>query len=74
MFEYGRKADYYRYLSEFKAGDDRNEAADQSLKAYEVCVSGNATLRVFALFYFSLPLSWFFSTSVYFPVLIFLCL
>lgn len=31
-----RKGDYYRYLAEFKSGDDRKEAADQSLKAYEV--------------------------------------
>lgn len=31
-----RKGDYYRYLAEFKAGDDRKEAADQSMKAYEV--------------------------------------
>lgn len=34
-----RKGDYYRYLGEFKAGDDRKDAADQSLKAYEVCFS-----------------------------------
>jgi len=31
-----RKGDYYRYLAEFKTGDERKEAADQSLKAYEV--------------------------------------
>ena len=31
-----RKGDYYRYLAEFKSGNDRKEAADQSLKAYEV--------------------------------------
>lgn len=31
-----RKGDYYRYLAEFKASEDRKEAADQSLKAYEV--------------------------------------
>ncbi len=31
-----RKGDYYRYLAEFKTGNERKEAADQSLKAYEV--------------------------------------
>lgn len=31
-----RKADYYRYLAEFKSGDDRKAAADESLRAYEV--------------------------------------
>ena len=33
-----RKGDYYRYLAEFKSGNERKEAADQSLKAYEVCM------------------------------------
>ncbi|BBG95758.1 general regulatory factor 11 [Prunus dulcis] len=36
VFYQKMKGDYYRYLAEFKAGDDRKEAADQSLKAYEV--------------------------------------
>ena len=31
-----RKGDYYRYLAEFKLGVERKEAADESLKAYEV--------------------------------------
>lgn len=31
-----RKGDYYRYLAEFKTGNERKEVADQSLKAYEV--------------------------------------
>ena len=31
-----RKGDYYRYLAEFKAGNEKKEAADQSMKAYEV--------------------------------------
>lgn len=31
-----RKGDYYRYLAEFKAGNGKKEAADQSMKAYEV--------------------------------------
>ncbi|KAI7754516.1 hypothetical protein M8C21_023898, partial [Ambrosia artemisiifolia] len=30
------KGDYYRYLAEFKTGYDKKEAADQSLKAYQV--------------------------------------
>lgn len=33
-----RKGDYYRYLAEFKTGNERKEAADQSLKAYQVCI------------------------------------
>ncbi|CAI0446213.1 unnamed protein product [Linum tenue] len=36
VFYYKMKGDYYRYLAEFKGTDDRKEAADQSLKAYEV--------------------------------------
>ncbi|KAK6932673.1 14-3-3 domain, partial [Dillenia turbinata] len=35
VFYYKMKGDYYRYLAEFKTGDDRKEAADQSLKAYQ---------------------------------------
>ncbi|CAK8536042.1 unnamed protein product [Lathyrus sativus] len=35
VFYYKMKGDYYRYLAEFKSGDDRKEAADQSLKAYQ---------------------------------------
>ncbi|KAM0005041.1 putative 14-3-3 protein [Helianthus debilis subsp. tardiflorus] len=31
-----RKGDYYIYLAEFKTGDDKKEAADQSLKAYQL--------------------------------------
>lgn len=31
-----RKGDYYRYLAEFKFANERKEAADQSMKAYEV--------------------------------------
>lgn len=31
-----RKADYYRYLAEFKAGNERKEVAEKSMKAYEV--------------------------------------
>ncbi|XP_026406907.1 14-3-3-like protein D isoform X2 [Papaver somniferum] len=36
VFYYKMKGDYYRYLAEFKSGNDRKEAADQSLKAYEL--------------------------------------
>ncbi|MED6108806.1 14-3-3-like protein GF14-C [Stylosanthes scabra] len=35
VFFYKMKGDYYRYLAEFKTGDDRKEAADQSMKAYQ---------------------------------------
>lgn len=35
VFYYKMKGDYYRYLAEFKAGNEKKEAADQSLKAYE---------------------------------------
>ncbi|KAF7803332.1 14-3-3-like protein C [Senna tora] len=35
VFFYKMKGDYYRYLAEFQSGDDRKEAADQSMKAYQ---------------------------------------
>lgn len=35
VFYYKMKGDYYRYLAEFKTGNDRKEVADQSLKAYQ---------------------------------------
>ncbi|CAI0444776.1 unnamed protein product [Linum tenue] len=35
VFFYKMKGDYYRYLAEFKAGDERKEVADQSMKAYQ---------------------------------------
>ncbi|KAI3792536.1 hypothetical protein L2E82_06418 [Cichorium intybus] len=38
-----RKGDYYRYLAEFKFGNDKKEAADQSLKAYQL-LRDNLTL------------------------------
>jgi 14-3-3 protein epsilon len=31
-----RKGDYYRYLAEFKSGNERKEAAENSLGAYKV--------------------------------------
>ncbi|XP_059662715.1 14-3-3-like protein B [Cornus florida] len=36
VFYYKMKGDYYRYLAEFKAGNEKKEVADQSLKAYEM--------------------------------------
>ncbi|XP_039144808.1 14-3-3 protein 7-like isoform X2 [Dioscorea cayenensis subsp. rotundata] len=39
VFFYKMKGDYYRYLSEFKTGEQRKEAADQSLKAYQAATS-----------------------------------
>ncbi|KAK6134396.1 hypothetical protein DH2020_011807 [Rehmannia glutinosa] len=35
VFYHKMKGDYYRYLAEFKTGNDRKEVADHSLKAYE---------------------------------------
>ncbi|KAJ6352884.1 hypothetical protein OIU76_001993 [Salix suchowensis] len=39
VFYHKMKGDYYRYLAEFKGADERKEAADQSLKAYEAATS-----------------------------------
>ncbi|EFH70110.1 hypothetical protein ARALYDRAFT_473646 [Arabidopsis lyrata subsp. lyrata] len=39
VFYYKMKGDYFRYLAEFKSGADREEAADQSLKAYEAATT-----------------------------------
>jgi 14-3-3 protein epsilon len=39
VFYYKMKGDYYRYLAEFKSGSERKEAADESLKAYELATS-----------------------------------
>ncbi|GJW85114.1 neuropeptides B/W receptor type like protein [Tanacetum coccineum] len=36
LFEISRKGDYYMYLAEFKSGNVKKEAANQSLKAYQV--------------------------------------
>ena len=33
------KGDYYRYLAEFKTGNDKKEVADLSLKAYEMATT-----------------------------------
>ncbi|XP_019453561.1 PREDICTED: 14-3-3-like protein D [Lupinus angustifolius] len=35
VFYYKMKGDYYRYLAEFKDGDEKKEVGDQSLKAYQ---------------------------------------
>ncbi|EOX92843.1 hypothetical protein QUC31_003841 [Theobroma cacao] len=39
VFFYKMKADYYRYLAEFKAGNEKKEAADHSMKAYETATA-----------------------------------
>ncbi|XP_010686202.2 14-3-3-like protein D isoform X2 [Beta vulgaris subsp. vulgaris] len=39
VFYFKMKGDYYRYIAEFKAGDERKEAADESLKAYEAGIA-----------------------------------
>ncbi|KAM1011679.1 hypothetical protein ACFX13_047767 [Malus domestica] len=39
VFYYKMKGDYYRYLAEFKSGDDKKEAAEQSKKAYETATT-----------------------------------
>lgn len=39
VFYYKMKGDYYRYLAEFKSGNDRKEAAEESLKAYQAASS-----------------------------------
>nr|XP_043638668.1 14-3-3 protein 9-like [Erigeron canadensis] len=35
VFYYKMKGDYYRYLAEFKSGNDKKDVADLSMKAYE---------------------------------------
>ncbi|GAA0162588.1 scaffold/adaptor protein [Lithospermum erythrorhizon] len=35
VFYYKMKGDYYRYLAEFKVGDDKKQVADLSLQAYQ---------------------------------------
>ncbi|RWW16537.1 hypothetical protein GW17_00019570 [Ensete ventricosum] len=42
VFYYKMKGDYYRYLAEFMTGNERKEAADKSLKAYEVAATSTA--------------------------------
>ncbi|KAI4383342.1 hypothetical protein MLD38_009191 [Melastoma candidum] len=39
VFYYKMKGDYYRYLAEFKAGDEKKEVANFSMKAYETATS-----------------------------------
>lgn len=38
VFFYKMKGDYYRYMAEFKTGDERKEVADHSMEAYQVCL------------------------------------
>lgn len=39
VFYYKMKGDYYRYLAEFKSGDEKKEAAEQSKIAYEAATT-----------------------------------
>ncbi|XP_052178337.1 14-3-3-like protein D [Diospyros lotus] len=39
VFFYKMKGDYYRYLAEFKTGNERKEVADHSMKAYETATT-----------------------------------
>ncbi|KAI6697246.1 hypothetical protein NL676_017365 [Syzygium grande] len=39
VFYYKMKGDYYRYLAEFKTGDQKKEVAEQSMKVYEMATS-----------------------------------
>ncbi|KAL4592538.1 hypothetical protein LXL04_005538 [Taraxacum kok-saghyz] len=39
VFYYNMKGDYYRYLAEFKFGNDRKDVADLSMKAYEAATT-----------------------------------
>ncbi|KAJ6811868.1 14-3-3-like protein D isoform X2 [Iris pallida] len=39
VFYYKMKGDYYRYLAEFKTGNEKKEVAEQSLKAYQAASS-----------------------------------
>lgn len=41
---FGRKGDYYRYMAEFKSGDDKKDVADLSMKAYEVTLDRHEIL------------------------------
>ncbi|KAJ0980184.1 hypothetical protein J5N97_008439 [Dioscorea zingiberensis] len=43
VFYYKMKGDYYRYLAEFKVDQERKEAADQSLKAYQAASNTAST-------------------------------
>ncbi|XP_010553282.1 PREDICTED: 14-3-3-like protein D isoform X2 [Tarenaya hassleriana] len=43
VFFHKMKGDYYRYLAEFKSGNEKKEASDQSMKAYETATSSAET-------------------------------
>nr|GMD85038.1 14-3-3 protein 10 [Ipomoea batatas] len=38
VFYLKMKGDYHRYLAEFKVGDERKEAADDTMNSYKICV------------------------------------
>ncbi|KAG8662671.1 14-3-3-like protein D isoform X2 [Manihot esculenta] len=39
VFFYKMKGDYYRYLAEFKTGNEKKDAADHSMRAYETAIT-----------------------------------
>ncbi|KAH7405551.1 hypothetical protein KP509_15G075500 [Ceratopteris richardii] len=43
VFYHKMKGDYFRYLAEFKTGQERKEAADQSLSSYQTAMSTATT-------------------------------
>jgi len=62
VFFYKMKGDYYRYLAEFKNGDERKEAADHSMEAYQVCL--------YSEFFISL---WFKIDLMFLPMMVIMC-
>ncbi|CAL9105737.1 unnamed protein product [Musa textilis] len=59
VFYYKMKGDYFRYLAEFKTGNEKKEAADYSLKAYEADLSPTHPIRLglalnFSVFYYEI--------------------
>lgn len=64
IFPCRRKGDYYRYLAEFKGTDDRKEAGDQSLKAYEVCLVWLLLLKLLPVLHFSPPFMFHYSYTL----------
>ncbi|CAA7410253.1 unnamed protein product [Spirodela intermedia] len=59
VFYYKMKGDYYRYLAEFMSGNERKEAAEQSMKAYQADLSPTHPVRLglalnFSVFYYEI--------------------